>query len=447
MLCLYTIAFSFVVASPPTHSPRRHAAPKLWGGDLADEAIVAVKAVQRAMRLCQGLACDMEAVESESTGKEMDACDTTAGVSFIKEGDSTPVTAADFAIQGMVSQELRKAFPNDRFMGEEDASDLRDDEALRSLAMRLCGSFGDPDVCDTEEVAFLSAIDRGLEKPRGQSERVWVLDPIDGTKGFMTGEGYVIGLALVDGTGDTLIGVMGVPSEEETPPIMAAVKGCGLKWYSALGDAPIEYDPPKPSWADTQDATAPPWLISPQKMFTECQPFGPEHAPKVICCGAMIKYFATVAGRGVGFIQYEESLKSWDHACGLICVQESGGEATDCDGGRVLFPDRQFAVKGGIVCSSKWASESTKGKLLAAAKRDATTAVDSLRGGGEGGSNVMEQVGEGMMKSFFSGAPILEIALAGAVAYSLISSGQLCLLGEKACSEMGSVIESAADSM
>ena len=97
MLCLYTIAFSFVVASPPTHSPQRHAAPKLWSGDLADEAIVAVKAVQRAMRLCQGLACDMEAVESESTGKEMDACDTTAGVSFIKEGDSTPVTAADFA--------------------------------------------------------------------------------------------------------------------------------------------------------------------------------------------------------------------------------------------------------------------------------------------------------------------------------------------------------------
>ena len=44
----------------------------------------------------------------------MDACDTTAGVSFIKEGDSTPVTAADFAIQGLVSQTLRAAFPADR---------------------------------------------------------------------------------------------------------------------------------------------------------------------------------------------------------------------------------------------------------------------------------------------------------------------------------------------
>jgi 3'-phosphoadenosine 5'-phosphosulfate (PAPS) 3'-phosphatase len=31
-----------------------------------------------------------------------------------------------------------------------------------------------------------------------------VLDPIDGTKGFMTGQGYVIGLALLDAHGDAV---------------------------------------------------------------------------------------------------------------------------------------------------------------------------------------------------------------------------------------------------
>ena len=60
-----------------------------------------------------------------------------------------------------------------------------------------------------------------------------MLDPIDGTKGFMTGQGYVIGLALVDGKGEALIGVMGVPTEAESPPIMAAVKGHGLRWWQA----------------------------------------------------------------------------------------------------------------------------------------------------------------------------------------------------------------------
>lgn len=33
----------------------------------------------------------------------------------------------------------------------------------------------------------------------GESERVWILDPIDGTKGFMTGKNYIVGLALCTG--------------------------------------------------------------------------------------------------------------------------------------------------------------------------------------------------------------------------------------------------------
>lgn len=356
----------------PSHSAssphQRHASPSLsgseWGGDLAAEARAAVQAVQKAMQLCQALACDMAVVESSGSGKTMDECSVQAGVSFIKEGDSTPVTAADFAIQGLVSKALLDAFPNDRFMGEEDAGDLRDDEALRSLALRLCGSFSET---PPDAEGFLAAVDRGLEAPRGASERVWILDPIDGTKGFMTGQGYVIGLALVDATGDALIGVMGVPTEEECPPIMAAVKGHGLTWWPAEGDAPIEYDPKPPAWADAPGS--PPWLISPQKASSECQPFGAEHEPSIVCCGAMIKYFTTAAGRACGFVQYEEELKSWDHACGLICVQEAGGVATDAEGNPVLFADRIFHVQGGIVCASQYASDEVRAKLLQAAKR------------------------------------------------------------------------------
>ena len=84
----------------------------------------------------------------------------------------------------------------------------------------------------------------------------------------------------------------------------------------------------------------------------------------------MIKYFAAAAGRVSGFIQYEEELKSWDHACGLICVSESGGAATDADGDDVLFSDRAFKVKGGVVCASRWATEGQREALLAAARRE-----------------------------------------------------------------------------
>ena len=150
---------------------------------------------------------------------------------------------------------------------------------------------------------------------------------------------------------------MGAPAETEAPPIMAAVKGHGLTWYDATDAEPSDFEPPKPEdWAEP-----PPWLVSPQKSFPDgCAPFGESHAPDVICCGAMIKYYACAAGRVAGFVQYEEELKSWDHACGLICVQESGGAATDAEGARVLFPDRLFNVKGGVVCSSAGRRPSTR---------------------------------------------------------------------------------------
>eukprot|EP00961_Rhodomonas_salina_P096483 1297829-Rhodomonas_salina.2 len=107
-----------------------------WGGDLAKEAAFAAKVVQKASELCLKLAAEMETAE-ESLGKEMSQDAVQKGISIIKEGDATPVTAADFAIQGFISKELQEAFPKDRFMGEEDATSLREDDALCVMANNL----------------------------------------------------------------------------------------------------------------------------------------------------------------------------------------------------------------------------------------------------------------------------------------------------------------------
>ena len=97
---------------------------------------------------------------------------------------------------------------------------------MRSLALKLCSEFGGP----KDEAAFIDAVDRGLEPNRGKGERVWVLDPIDGTKGFMTGQNFVVGLALLDSKGDALIGVMGRRNAAPHRPrrAMAHLVGAGL---------------------------------------------------------------------------------------------------------------------------------------------------------------------------------------------------------------------------
>lgn len=347
-----------------------------FGGELEAEVKAAADVVQKALLLVQALACDMD-VAPPSLGKEMEGCDVTAGMAGIveiKPGDSTPVTAADYAIQGLVAAALKQQFPADRFMGEEDSKELREKPELCNLALDLCSRFGG----HVSKEEFLTSVDSGLEPDNGQ-QRVWVLDPIDGTKGFVTGQGYVIGLSL-SVAGKPLLGVMGNPNAVSTPPIMLAVAGHGLSWWASSG-GPVEFEPSKPDWASRgftlptsvpepkEGVDYPPWLLSPQSTRDECRPFGSMAWASELCCGSMVKYFAVAAGSHSGYVQYEENLKTWDHACGVLCVQESGGSATVTDSisKQVEFPGRRFRVRGGIVSCSRWATEEMRELFLKAA--------------------------------------------------------------------------------
>ena len=333
-----------------------------WGGDLAAEAAAAAEMVQRATDLCLTLAADLETAAG-SLDKTMSAGEMQKGISLIKAGDSTPVSAADFAIQGLVSEALAQSFPQDRFMGEEDAESLREDGDLRAMAWSLAARFGAKSDVDT----FLMNVDRGLEPSRGKGERVWILDPIDGTKGFLTGQGYIIGLALVDQDGVPLVAAMGNPRRHPAPCVMVAVKGAGLRYWPARGAGPVERalgpadQARRDRWVGKAFAApwvppCPPWLVSRPMAAGSPMPFGPRGAPDDVCCGAMVKYWAVAEGSCAGFIQYEESLKSWDHACGVLCVIESGGKCVDGSDAAVVFPEREFKVDRGIVCSAAEAS-------------------------------------------------------------------------------------------
>jgi hypothetical protein len=65
---------------------------------------------------------------------------------------------------------------------------------------------------------------------------VWILDPIDGTKGLITGKQYVVGLALTVG-GEAVVSCMGNPGRlhlpggvPPQPPVMLAARGAGLRY-------------------------------------------------------------------------------------------------------------------------------------------------------------------------------------------------------------------------
>jgi 3'(2'), 5'-bisphosphate nucleotidase len=73
-------------------------------------------------------------------------------------------------------------------------------------------------------IQLLETIDRGTYAG-GAKGRMWALDPIDGTKGFLRGEQFAVCLALIV-DGQVQVGVMGCPNLPIDAKDKEGEKGC-----------------------------------------------------------------------------------------------------------------------------------------------------------------------------------------------------------------------------
>lgn len=125
----------------------------------------------------------------------------------LTKGDTSPVTIGDFAVQAIILNHLKKAFPNDKFIAEEESKTLLDSPELAQGILNLVNTaLGENWTLEN----LFEAIDIGKHNKTDQG-RVWVLDPIDGTKGFVRGSHYCIALALLE-DGIPQISVLGSPN-------------------------------------------------------------------------------------------------------------------------------------------------------------------------------------------------------------------------------------------
>src|SRR5215207_9125978 len=93
--------------------------------------------------------------------------------------DSEPVTIADYGAQSLIGRAISKHFPDDAVLSEEAGSqflELTSDTQKAEIINYLTHIL---DVTVTQE-DIVTWLDAGTGKT---SERVWIIDPIDGTKG------------------------------------------------------------------------------------------------------------------------------------------------------------------------------------------------------------------------------------------------------------------------
>jgi len=171
---------------------------------------------------------------------------------------------------------------------------------------------------------------------RLDKELVWVVDPIDGTKEFVSGiPEYVVSVALVE-YGLPVLAVVYNPATEELFP---AANGQGA-WLN--GEA-IN--------AEHALAAKPVLLASRSEIRRgEFEPFEP--FAEIRPCGSIAYKLALVAA-GIADATFSFGPKNeWDIAAGVLLVSESGGNVTNRNGAPFTFNQRSTLVDG-IVATTK----------------------------------------------------------------------------------------------
>ncbi|CAM0949369.1 unnamed protein product [Alopecurus aequalis] len=317
----------------------------------------------------------------------------------VEKNDQTHVTIADFGVQALISYELQQQFPSIPLVAEEDSACLRspdaDDVIVESISNFVASNVSNSGSQLTDD-DVLRAIDRGGKDAvsfDSNPATYWILDPIDGTKGFLKGDDtlYVVGLALVV-DGKLAVGVMGCPNwnngtaigdeNAEACPgygiLMVSHVGCGT-WSRPLSAGIGQFPTPLDAW---KRRSVDPCSVVHTALFCivdshtwDMMPLSahfsstmdesePRDENKILlqnsCGGSLSKYLLVACGKMSVFILLARAtklLKSWDHAVGVICVEEAGGKTCDWSGKPLDFAADQTGRRiiyptGGILSTN-----------------------------------------------------------------------------------------------
>jgi myo-inositol-1(or 4)-monophosphatase len=160
----------------------------------------------------------------------------------------------------------------------------------------------------------------------GSSGRRWVVDPLDGTTNYLYRyRAWCVSVALEDGAGEGLVGVVHDPLNDET---FTAVRGGG----AALNGAPIRVRGGAPLDAAL---VATGFGYDPEVRAGQAEVVR-RVLPRVRdirrAGAAALDLCHVAAGRLDGY--YERGINHWDWAAGALIVREAGGAVLPLVGGR-----------------------------------------------------------------------------------------------------------------
>ncbi len=260
------------------------------------------------------------------------------GFQSFEKSDKTPVTLADIATQVYIINSLKRNFPQDNIIAEEEGTILDDD--AESLILKC---YRDLHI----EIRNLKEIVNYRGPP---SKRQWTIDPIDGTQGFVEGLSYAIGIGFMKESLPTACAIS-VPSyDDRGMALFCAERGKGA--HASYGEGPFS----KISASKTSELKD---LVLCQSLHYDL-PWVSEYAIKIgiqksIKIDSMLKFCKVADGSADLYIKPID-LKhsySWDYMPGILIVEEAGGKVTDLKNEPIWIEDEHIRWSApGIVASN-----------------------------------------------------------------------------------------------
>ncbi len=222
------------------------------------------------------------------------------GVRVEVKPDRTPVTQADRDAEAAILAVVRQAFPDHAVVGEE------------------------------------SGVHPGTAESR------WIVDPLDGTKGFSRGGRFWGPLVALEHRGDVVAGAMAMPALGET---YWAARGLGA-WMRTGEGAPLrlrvsgvaDWDQATLSFGEPRVLFAPPLLQRLAALSTSAQ--------SARCYGDLAGCALVLQGRAEAWV--EAGVQIWDIAPMRVLVEEAGGRFTDLEG-RATHTSGSCVASNGLV--------------------------------------------------------------------------------------------------
>lgn len=298
-----------------------------------------ITAVRQSVALCREVQ-NSHVVRNDKAGKE-------------------PVTIADYGTQAIVNRAIMTHFPGDSIISEESGTQFATlvDAEQQELIANLVSAILKEAVTVNDIIAWL---DHGktVDVDSVTPPRTWLVDPVDGTKGFIALRHYVVAVGFLQDSQPTAA-ILGAPAYPDTQKGAMFYALDGVSYMRLMGGGdwhPIQVTQNADSGSIRALESVEKGHVGHRRLARVRELCGfPEAFVKQ--ADSMEKYCRVAAGDAELYLRLSRLNSTrphsvWDHMPGALMVTNAGGKVSGLSGEPLDFSQGKILHNEGVIATN-----------------------------------------------------------------------------------------------